>query len=160
MQPYFHPADRIENLDTIARSWEGTPFFAFAATRGPQGGVDCVRLAQEIMVEAGAVAREPLPEYTMDYARHTPRSALLRWLLASPSLAGRMELVPPTGKLRPGDVLALKSGRADHHLAIMIKWGQVVHAVEDVGAITHDAADPRFTSRVVYAFRIFERAAP
>ncbi len=157
MKPFFSTPERQEKVDTIARSWIGTPFFQGSACRGKRGGVDCVRLAMEIMAEAGVMEREPLPDYTLDYAHHSMNSMLLRWILDCPQFAGRVCMVPPAGKIMPGDLFGLRSGRVDHHLAVAAKWNMVIHAVENVGVICHDFVEKKFTARILYVLRFFEK---
>ncbi|EIQ01643.1 hypothetical protein OpiT1DRAFT_00215 [Opitutaceae bacterium TAV1] len=157
MKPYFHDEARRRALDADARSWVGTPFFRRGASKGPRGGVDCVMLAHELMVAAGAMTRETVfPGYSLDHAKHSTRSVMLRWILDLPQFAGRCVMVPVYEPPMPGDLVALKSGFSDHHLAVVIDFGQVVHAVERRGVIIHDIAETAFRGRVLYVLRLME----
>lgn len=158
MKPYFIDSARQQALDAEARTWEGTPFFRHGASKGPRGGVDCVMLAHELMVSAGAMTRETdFPDYSLDHAKHSTQSIMLRWILDLPQFAGRCVMVPVHATPLPGDLVALKSGFTDHHLAVVVAFGQVVHAVEKHGVIIHDVDDPDFRRRVLYILRLLER---
>jgi hypothetical protein len=154
LQPWFSTEERIAALWHEQQRWLGTPFFAHASSIGH--GVDCVHLQAEIFATIGALPKLELPEYSLDYAKHSTRPQLLLFLLTHPALAGRLVMVPPSGKLAAGDLLALRSGRVDHHLASVNPWGEAVHAVEDHGVIRTKLDEPKFASRVLYAMRLLE----
>lgn len=156
MKNFFDPPERQAALDQAARAWLGTPYFACQGSRGH--GVGCVELQHELWVEVGACPRLELPRYTADYGHHATQGQLLRFLLDHPALRDRLVFVPPAGRLLPGDLLGCRSGRVDHHLAQVIQWGKVVHAVENHGVIIHDQADEKFAARVLYALRLLEVA--
>ncbi|AHF90214.1 hypothetical protein OPIT5_08385 [Opitutaceae bacterium TAV5] len=157
MTPWFQKKERQDALEAAADAWAGTPFVAHSATRGPQGGVDCVHLAHELMAGAGAMERATLPpDYSLDHAHHSTSTMLLRWILDCPQLAGRVAMIPPQGRILPGDLYGLRSGRVDHHLAIALRDGQIVHAVAGRGVLIHGASDRKFQERILYVLRIFE----
>lgn len=156
--PWFAAVERQQALWDLAKQWEGTPFFAHAESLGY--GVDCVRLGHALWSGLGAMPRLELPVYTLDRGKHTPRSQLLRFLLEQPALEGRLMFVPPGGKIMAGDLHGLRSGYLDHHLAMALPWGKVVHAVEDRGVIIHDIAEESFRTRVLYVLRLLEAPQP
>lgn len=151
---FFNSNPRIDALAADARAWLGTPFFPHAASLGH--GVDCVNLVHELLSGAGAIPRVVLPDYALDRAKHAGGSQLLTFLLTHPDLAGRFELVPFGHLRRPGDLLGLLCGRADHHLALVMPFAQCIHAVDTVGVVMADLADPRIEDRVVYVLRPLE----
>ncbi|QYM80296.1 hypothetical protein K0B96_06685 [Horticoccus luteus] len=153
----MHTDERRAALWREMQSWEGTPFFAHNASKGH--GVDCVRLQMEIFAGAGAIARVPLPAYTLDHAKHTTRPQLLLWLLTAPELAGRLVMVSPAGRLMTGDLLGVNCGRVDHHLASVTPWGDAIHAVDPTGVIRTPLDDPKLRGRIVYALRLMEVAS-
>lgn len=154
MKPFFASPERQAALDAEARTWKGTPYFANQASKGH--GVGCVELQHELWVACGAIPRLDLPRYLVDWGQHATDPQLLRFLLDHAALKGRLVFVPILDRLRPGDLLACRSGRTDHHLAQVIRWGHVVHAVENHGVIIHDHAEVKFASRVLYALRLLE----
>ncbi|WP_052360956.1 hypothetical protein [Geminisphaera colitermitum] len=162
IRPWFLPDARRDAVDRIARSWEGTPFFPHAASRGKTGGVDCVNYVHEVLVETGVIPRQTLPDYTLDHARHNPHSQLLRWLLAAtagpePGFGEKtLILVPPRGHILPGDLFAIRTGLLDHHLAVAIHHAQVAHAIEGAGVTFTDQDDWRLQERILYVARIME----
>jgi cell wall-associated NlpC family hydrolase len=156
-RPWFHNhPERVAALEAAARSWLGTPFRAHTAIPGPHGGVDCVHYIQEVCVATGLIQRQPLPDYTLDHARHSPHSLLLRWLMDATAPGLLLILVPPPGRLIPGDLLAIRTGMLDHHLAIMLSDGQCAHAIEGSGPVLHPCGHPSFMARVLYVARIIE----
>lgn len=153
MTPYFSTDARRAALWTCAKSWEGTPFFAHAASKGH--GVDCVRLAEAILHECGAIPALTLPAYALDHALHSTRTQLLRFMLDEPLLENRIIFVP-LADVRPGDIYGLRSGRLDHHVGLALPWAKVVHAIEGRGVVIHNADDPPFAKRVLYCLRVME----
>jgi hypothetical protein len=151
---YFRTSERVAALVNEVRTWDGTPFFARAAVRGEKGGVDCVNYCHEIMVATGAMQRASLPDYALDYAHHHPDSQLLRWLLDCPQLRGKLRLTPPACNHLPGDIIAIRSGMTDHHLAIVMPGDMVTHAIEDHGPVWHPLSQASFRERILYSFRI------
>lgn len=154
MKPFFQTTEKQAALWAEAQRWIGTPFFPRAASVGH--GVDCVNLQHEKLVAVGGIPRLALPAYTLDRAKHSTRSQLLQFLLTTPELAGRFVLVPHTAPRLPGDLLGLKSGHTDHHLAMQHLWGKVVHAVEDKGVIETPANDREIVARTLYVLRLME----
>lgn len=150
-KPYFSIAARASALDAEARSWLGTPFLAGNCVRGR--AVDCVRYAAAIMRAAGAFPALTLPDYALDHAKHTTHSQLLHYLLDEPALAGRLTFAPVHGPRLPGDLYGLRSGHADHHIAVHLPWDQVTHAVETHGVIIHEAGEEDFRKRILYVMR-------
>jgi hypothetical protein len=154
LQPWFRSDERVAALWSEQQRWLGTPFFAHAASMGH--GVDCVNLQHELLATVGAIPRLQLPEYSLDHAKHSTRPQLLLFLLTHPLLAGRFVMVPPGGRLAAGDLVGLRSGRVDHHLASVNPWGEAIHAVEDHGVIRTKLEEPKFASRVLYVLRLME----
>jgi len=154
MKPWFQSKERQVAFETEARAWEGTPFFANAASRGH--GVGCVNLVHELLVACGALPRLVLPLYQTDYAHHSMRSQLLDFLLNHDALRGRFLFVPVNGKRLPGDLYGVRSGRVDHHLAAAVMWGKVVQAIEDHGVVIVNEDEESFAPRVLYVLRLME----
>lgn len=154
LRPFFQDTARQLALAQAAEAWLGTPFFHHAAS--PGHGVDCVRLAHELLAGAGAIPRLELPPYSLDHAKHVTRSQLLTFLLTHPPLAGRFTLVPLGREKMPGDLLGMISGRTDHHLAVVLPHAQCIHAVETAGVVRADLEDERIRDRVVYCLRAME----
>jgi len=153
--PFFRTDDRRAALHAEATRWMGTPFFANAAILGQ--GVDCVRLVHEIYVAIGACPPLALPDYKLDHAKHSTHTQLLRFLLDTDGLRGRLAMVPPLpDKLQPGDLVGLQSGRIDHHLALVDLHGEAIHAVEDYGVIRTPLTEEKFAPRMLYALRLME----
>lgn len=157
LRAFFSIDKRCAALDAEARLWLGTRFVASNCSRGH--AVDCVRYAHALMRATGAFPELVIPDYTLDHARHSTHSQLLHFLLDEPVLAGRFVFAPAHGPRMPGDLYGLRSGHADHHIAVHLPWDKVTHAVEDHGVIIHEANDERFLKRVLYVLRVMEAKA-
>jgi cell wall-associated NlpC family hydrolase len=161
MKPYFEQKERQAALEAEASRWEGTPYFANAASRGH--GVGCVELVHELWVAVGAIPRLELPRYQTDFAHHSTQTQLLRFLLDHPALHGRLLFTPWLGRRLPGDLFGVRAGQVDHHLACALRDGRVVHAVQPSashrgGVIINREADDAFARRVLYVLRLMEEA--
>ncbi|AHF92496.1 hypothetical protein OPIT5_21895 [Opitutaceae bacterium TAV5] len=159
-RPYFTPERRPALRAAVAR-WTGTPFRAHTAVPGPQGGVDCVHFIHAVLAECGATADQSLPAgYSLAHGHHSARPDLLRWLMEATAPGLALVMVPPLGRLIPGDLLAIQTGLTAHHLALCTGDGQCAHAADGAGVIVHDAEHETFLRRVLFAARIMEAAPP
>ncbi|MDR2673913.1 MAG: hypothetical protein LBC18_03360 [Opitutaceae bacterium] len=155
MHPFFHDPARCQLLAAEAALWQGTRFFKGSCARGH--GVDCVRYAHALLRVCGAVpVAFDFPAYDLDHGRHSHTPQLLITLLTHPALVGRFALTPPAAPRLPGDLYGLRSGRADHHLAIHLPDGNVTHALEHHGVVIHPASDENFQRRILYILRPVE----
>ncbi|HWD20522.1 MAG TPA: NlpC/P60 family protein [Verrucomicrobiae bacterium] len=135
MNPYFDTEEKVVALWQAARHWENTPFVAHAAL--PGAGVDCVHLCAEIYKESGFWSKYELPRYTLDAGRHLRVSQVLAWLLSHPSFAS----APSDQPLHAGDLLALKWDHVEHHVAIYLGEGTLVHCRKRLGVHFSPAKD-------------------
>lgn len=156
LRPFFQDSNRQDQLWQAAKRWEGTPFFPNNASIGH--GVGCVDLCHELWCELGATERMTLPHYSLDWGQHCQRSQLLQFLLTAPELAGRLQFVPVLEESMPGDLIALKSGHVDHHLACALSWGKFVHAHSEYGVQILDQSERTFADRRLYTLRLFEES--
>lgn len=152
MKPFFHSQERRDSLWAEALKWLDTPFFPHAHARGD--GVDCVNLIHEMNVAVGVCEQMTLPDYPMDRSLHRLDSLLLKFLLEVPELKGRLMMMPLSGGFRVGDILGIKLGLTDHHLAQVMPFETAIHCMERLGTQMIDLDDPRLTKRLLYAFRI------
>lgn len=156
MRPWFESPVRQQLLWEEQQRWLGTPFFPHAESLGH--GVDCVRLVRAIFVALQAIPQLALPAYTLDHAKHSTRTQLLQFLLTDPALAGRFVMVPTSGERMAGDLVGIRSGRVDHHLAMATPYDEVVHAVEDHGVIRTPLNDHKLIARTLYVLRLMEES--
>lgn len=157
MKPFFQNPDRQNALWLEAKKWEGTPFFANQASCGH--AVGCVNLVHELLTApavAAAPRLDPLPHYTLDHGMHATDSQLLRFLFDNPALQGRLVFVPFESPKLPGDLVGVLSGQLDHHLALVLPWKKVIHAMEGFGTVIHDLADDKLTRRTLYILRLLD----
>lgn len=85
--------------------------------RDPATGLDCIGVLAAALAAIGRRAELPT-----GYALRSHRlPELARW-------ASACGLAEAQGPIRPGDVLLLRSGPCQHHLAIALPGGRFVHA--------------------------------
>lgn len=134
MTPYFNTQERLQALLDHARSWEGTPFFAYSCAKGPSGGVDCVHLVQDILVSCGAMQRQKLPSFPMDWADHRSESVVLGTFTSDPYFRAHfLALDYPDSQPQAGDILCFKMGLCVHHIGLMVSADHFVHALKPEG---------------------------
>lgn len=102
-------------LARAAEALAGTRFRLHG--RDPATGLDCIGLLAAALAAIGRAA--PLPT---GYALRSHR------LPALDGIAAACGLAEAQGALRPGDVMMLRVGPCQHHLAIAARGGGLVHA--------------------------------
>lgn len=110
-----------------AVSWVGTPYRQMGATKGI--AVDCSMLLVRAMIDAGVVEEfDPRP-YPPAWFLHRDDERYIDWLATI-----AVEVETP----KPGDIIAMKMGRAFAHSGIIIDKLHLVHAfaVERICNIT------------------------
>jgi hypothetical protein len=151
--PYFSTTARQAAFLEAAWSWLGTPFSENCAIRGRQGGVDCVRLAAEVLAAAGALSRLELPVLPVEWVRswhaHHAESRLLEFF-AQPVIRERLRRVHASDEPIIGDIAVLKFRQTENHVAL---WcgDHAVHTSIHAGVIRTSTANPSF-SRAIRAF--------
>ncbi len=106
---------RGEDLAHAALALVGTPFRLHG--RDPRHGLDCVGLVQAAAAACGHSA--PLPN---GYALRSGRPPEIDHIARS------LALLPEEGPTRAGDVLLLRPGLCQYHLAIALDEQRIVHA--------------------------------
>lgn len=101
-------------LATAAERLVGVPFRLHG--HDAERGLDCVGLVVAALEAVGRRAR--VPAYRL-------RMREIGGFVSAASDAG---LVKASGPIRPGDVLLVRPGPAQHHLAIAVGGGGFVHA--------------------------------
>ncbi len=135
MTPFFNTPDRIAALDREAKTWLGTPFFAHSCAKGPDGGVDCVHLVQDILTACGAMERQVLPSFPMDWGDHRSESAVLGVFTGDRYFVEHFVALPfPETPAEPGDILCFKTGACVHHIGLTLSGGHFIHALKPEGA--------------------------
>jgi cell wall-associated NlpC family hydrolase len=103
-----------------ALSWIGTPYRQLGATKGI--AVDCSMLLVRAMIDAGVVEEfDPRP-YPPTWFLHRDDERYIDWFSTI-----AMEVTIP----RPGDIFAVKMGRAFAHSGFIVDDEHVVHAFAD-----------------------------
>lgn len=107
--------------------------------RDPATGLDCVGVVCAALETCGYKAQVPggynLRNLSVD-----------AWL----PFAAQSGLVPASGEVQSGDVLMIALGFAQHHLAIAVDAGQVVHAHAGLRRVVLQPHDPSWQIRATW----------
>jgi cell wall-associated NlpC family hydrolase len=122
---------RVDLLEAAAESWAGTPFCAGAAVKGQ--GACCHRLVAEVYFAAGWLPRIDLPGGSPRWSQGSNRSLMEEWLDGHEGRKYFCTTAVGQAPIRAGDLLGFRVGRCVHHLAIALREGRLVHAVEGHG---------------------------
>jgi cell wall-associated NlpC family hydrolase len=146
MSTWFSSEERIEALVTEASSWLGTPFRANAAFKG--SGVCCHLFVAEVFMAIGAVARQEFPKADPNHSISQTDS------LIEPFMASMPGFVEAEGPPIPGDILGFKIGGCTHHLAIVLRGEEMIHAVRRHGVMINRWDDPMWAKRLTRIWRL------
>lgn len=131
---FFNSDIRQAQLLREAESWLGTPFWAHSCAKGLSGGVDCVHLVQDILVSCGAMERQQLPAFPMDWGDHRSESAVLGVFTGNQYFKDHfLPLSYPGNQAAPGDILCFKHGVCVHHIGLVLPGAHFVHALKPDG---------------------------
>jgi cell wall-associated NlpC family hydrolase len=110
-----------------AKSWIGTPYHDDGKLKGV--GVNCAQFAYRVAKASGALpADAPEPRwYTPQLATHSKEERLIEYVKAY----GGVEI--PEAQVKPGDIVAYKTGLSHGHLAIVLDWPRIVHVMPGHG---------------------------
>ena len=110
-----------------AMTWHGTPYHHCADVRGV--GVDCAMLLVRVYQACGLTPLDfdPRP-YSYQWHLHRGEELYLGWL----QVAGAVQTHAP----QAGDVAIWRFGRTYSHAGVLIDSTQVIHALQESGAVT------------------------
>lgn len=115
-------AELRATLISEALSWVGTPYRQLGATKGVS--VDCSMLLVRVLIDAGIVEEfDPRP-YPPAWFLHRADERYIDWLSTV-----AVEVIRP----RPGDIVAMRMGRAFAHSGFIVHDDHLVHAFADEG---------------------------
>jgi|SRR5581483_1005132 len=175
---FFQNPAAVATLREEAASWLGTPFFEFSCAKGKGGGIDCIGLAEQLMIASGVCAAFHFPRTHAGYQCHGTRLEVLRWMRGhasspdDPSVAARSRrlaeifaeialprftLAAPTRVLMPGDLLILRSG-SQFHMPIILDGPRFIHCMRPAGVAYGSLHDSSFLRHLIAMFRA--RAKP
>ncbi len=146
MISWFNTEERIENLVTQSCSWLGTPFRANAAIKGY--GVCCHLFVAEVFMGIGAVDRQDFPQADPNHSVSQTKS------LIEPFMADFPGMVQVEGPPIPGDILGFKIGGCTHHIAIVLRNKEMIHAVRRHGVMLNRWDDPMWAKRLTRIWRL------
>lgn len=152
MNPIFSTPQRIKTLDLEARSWVGTPFAAHAMVKG--AGADCVHLVAGIFLKLGVIKTFEPPKYMLDEGGHAENSKALAWFESHP----QFDLLDDAAKLQPGDIIAMKIARVEHHIGLMLEHGDFVQALYRRRVLVSNLRESLFAKNITAIYRPMEAA--
>ena len=110
-----------------ALTWRRTPYHASGNVKGV--GTNCAQFIYGAAKNAGVFPPgTPEPRwYTPQLATHSREERLIGYLLAY----GAREIAEH--EVRPGDVVVYRSGQAHGHIALVVEWPTIIHALAPAG---------------------------
>jgi len=142
---YFSTPERIEGLQTEARSWIGTPFFPNGSAKGL--GVSCQKLAALVYRGAGLYVPD-VPDGPMTSYAVEEQTIVAQFVDGLPMFAR----VDPHS-LQVGDLIHFIILRGVPHLGIVVSEGQFLHTMIHSKVCIRPLADPTWQRRVTIAWR-------
>ena len=146
MSTWFDTEDRIEALVAESTSWLGTPFRANAAIKG--AGVCCHLYVAEVFMAIGAVKRREFPQANPNHSLSQTGSLIEPFMASFPGVVG------VDGPPLPGDLLDFKIGGCTHHIAIVLRGEEMIHAVRRHGVMINRWDDPMWAKRLTLNWRL------
>lgn len=146
MSTWFNSEERIEALEQEARSWLGTPFRANAAFRG--SGACCHLFVAEVYMAIGAIERQEFPTADPNHSISQTESIIEPFMASMPGFV-QVEEYPV-----PGDILGFQIGGCTHHIAIVLRNEEMIHAVRRHGVMINRRDDPMWERRLTRVWRL------
>jgi len=172
MKWFFEDLEAVDRLRREAKEWlfPPTPFRKFSRAKGRGGGVDCVGLAEALMIAAGVLKENEFifPRSDADYSSAATVPKVLRYLrghewrdsqsaklariFAEIPMGFKTTVNPPAALFVPGDLLILRNGGV-FHVPVIIEGRHFVNAIPEVGVREGNIHDPTFSQYLIALFR-------
>lgn len=155
-------APRVASLEAEVQRWLGTPFRADSAAPGAAGGVDCVRLIDELNAGAGPGPRFHFPRKPLDWTAHSKVSLIELWLDGaaddprSQELARHFRRLQDGEQIRPGDLITFRIHHAAQHCGMALGPASFCHVMWHSAVTISSLEDPTFASRLSRVYRRIE----
>lgn len=144
MTPFFRTPDRVSALQSVAKSWCGTPFYPHGTRKGE--GVSCQTLGAEIYRELG-LSVPSLPRLSLRTFRANRKSAIAVFIdIGCPFLK-------PAETIEPGDLLLFEMPACEH-MGVALTVSSFVHA--NLGGVSISRMDPAFSDALTRIWRPHE----
>lgn len=153
---------RIAALEAEVRRWLGTPFRADSAAPGAAGGVDCVRLVEELNAGAGPGPRFAFPRKPLDWTAHSKVSLIEQWLDGqaedprSRELAQHFRRLADGAAVQAGDIVTFRIHHAAQHMGVALNEREFCHVMWHSAVTVSRLDDTTFTSRISRIYRRVE----
>lgn len=157
MNAFFSTPERIEALNTEARSWVGTPFAPHAMVKG--AGADCVHLVARIFLALGVIQKFEPPKYMLDEGAHGENSKAIDWLEGNPQFERIAQDPGKTvvgSRLQPGDIIVMNIAKVEHHIGLMLEHGDFVQAMYRRKVIISNLRESLFSKNITAIYRPVE----
>lgn len=149
---FFDSDANFAALLTEIQSWQGTKFVENHAVKGV--GVDCVRFAERVLFNIGAISAVNFPPYVIRGGGEQMLSVLFDHTRRVPELEEiwNKQQGPNRPHIRRGDLLICSSGKSLHHFVIVAEPPTIWHALfsVDQGSLF----DPVIANHIVGIFRV------
>ncbi len=142
-----------------AMTWRGTPFHMNAMVKGPDGGVDCVRLVSRAFGDSGVIPElagvDPGPHHDGQRASNDPEDTLGGYVRR---YADEVERAAPL----PADVILVKRPEdlSSSHAMLVTEWPmalQVMDRLTGVGLVNVKVIDRLWPGTTIRVFDVWER---
>ena len=130
-----------------ARSWKGTPYHDHGRVK--RAGADCALFPLEVYKTVLGFDTPPIPAYVQQWNLHRNEEIFLGYVRQ----LGATEI--PEAAIQPGDFVLYRVGRVWSHGAIILRWPQIIHAVNPRGVVLDDASRDQSLSRIAISKPLF-----
>lgn len=148
LQSWFNSADRIAALEAEALSWVRTPFVENCAVKGRKGGVSCHFLAATIYRDVGFLPGFVPPRGFVHKLTKSAPEAILDFVDADPTVAGKFAKIEDLADPLPGDLVALQHEGVMRHLGIVLPQRRFVHVLRVIGVRISHLDDPTYSKHI------------
>jgi cell wall-associated NlpC family hydrolase len=149
---FFDSNEKFAALISELQSWKGTKFVDGMAAKGV--GVDCVRFAERVLFNIGAISPVNFPPYVIRGGGPEMLSRLFDHTRRVPELEElwNRQQGPHRPHIRRGDLLICSSGKALHHFVLVAEPPVLWHALNSVDE--GNLFDPVIADHIVGIFRV------
>ena len=165
MTPYFQTHQSIQNLNSVALSWIGTPFHPNGMEKGR--GVSCQKLFGAIMIECGVLpvgfdidsgpvawnSQEPLIETGMDVKLAQYFESIFGVSVAGVAPVASDKGCTGTPSFLPGDAIGFRIGGAVRHVGVCINDEVFIHVMRHCNVDTGLLLDATWCQRIARVWR-------
>lgn len=147
MKYFFEDIEKQNQLKSILKEWEGTPYRHWAGVK--QGGCDCIHFVARVLEEFGFGPFQ-IPKYPKDWHCHNYEELLLNGIRIQ--LENEIELVNINNPMN-GDILLYRFKKVISHAGIYYT-NYVYQSLDDIGVQKRIWKDTKWRKRLACGYRI------